>query len=166
MRKGSSSRTCVQAKGAQLKFFYKITSPNGQNNLVTVILISGRIIQERKWFAHYFIKATAIYPVPPPISILKYHVHRDNTLDHTFIGMQKPVYFLTAGNVSSYRLISGHGILASSLDSSLGNLAFLGRLVNGLDNTDSDGLSHITDSETTKRRVYDQSVWSADRSQR
>ena len=37
---------------------------------------------------------------------------------------------------------------------SLGNLARLINLFNGLDDTDSDSLTHITDGETTKRRIF------------
>jgi len=44
-------------------------------------------------------------------------------------------------------------LLLGSLLSSLGDLASLVGLDNGLDDTDSNGLTHVTDGETTKRRV-------------
>lgn len=48
--------------------------------------------------------------------------------------------------------------LASSLGGGLGDLAALGALVDGLDDTDSNGLSHVTDGETTERRVVSESL--------
>jgi hypothetical protein len=44
-------------------------------------------------------------------------------------------------------------LLLTSLGSGLGDLTSLVNLLDGLDDTDSDGLTHITDSETTKRRI-------------
>lgn len=51
-------------------------------------------------------------------------------------------------------------LLLASLDSSLGNLTgtLLVRLSNRLDDTDSDGLSHVTDGETTERRVVSEGL--------
>ena len=48
--------------------------------------------------------------------------------------------------------------LGTSLDSSLGDLALLVRLLNRLDDTDSNSLSHVTDSETTKRRIVSEGL--------
>ena len=44
-------------------------------------------------------------------------------------------------------------LFLGSLGGGLGDLTSLVNLLNGLDDTDSDSLTHITDSETTKRRV-------------
>ena len=45
-------------------------------------------------------------------------------------------------------------LLLTSLDSSLGDLALaLVDLLDGLDDTDGDGLTHVTDGESTKRRI-------------
>lgn len=49
-------------------------------------------------------------------------------------------------------------LLGTSLDSGLGDLAGLVGLDDGLDDTDSDGLSHVTDGETTKGRVLGESL--------
>jgi len=50
-------------------------------------------------------------------------------------------------------------LLLSSLDGSLGDLSTsLVRLGDGLDDTDSDGLSHVTDGETTKWWVLSESL--------
>lgn len=51
-------------------------------------------------------------------------------------------------------------LLLASLDSGLGNLTgtLLVRLDDGLDDTDSDGLSHVTDGETTERRVVSEGL--------
>jgi hypothetical protein len=51
-------------------------------------------------------------------------------------------------------------LLLASLDSGLGNLTgtLLVGLDDGLDDTDSDGLSHVTDGETTERRVVSESL--------
>jgi len=49
-------------------------------------------------------------------------------------------------------------LFLSSLLSRLGNLTSLVRLVDGLDDTDSNGLSHVTDGETTKRGVLSESL--------
>lgn len=51
-----------------------------------------------------------------------------------------------------------HLFLRTSLDSGLGDLASLVGLLNALDDTDSDGLSHITDGETSKRWVVSESL--------
>jgi len=50
-------------------------------------------------------------------------------------------------------------LFLASLDSGLGDLAasFLG-LDNGLDDADSDGLTHVTDGETTERRIIGESL--------
>ena len=48
--------------------------------------------------------------------------------------------------------------LLGSLDSSLRNLSGLVNLDNRLDDTDSDGLSHITYGETSKRGVLSESL--------
>jgi len=44
-------------------------------------------------------------------------------------------------------------LLLDSLLGSLGDLSTLLRLLDGLDDTNSNGLPHITDGETTKRRI-------------
>jgi hypothetical protein len=44
-------------------------------------------------------------------------------------------------------------LFLASLNSSLGSLGGLVNLLDGLDDTDSDGLTHVTDGETTKRRI-------------
>jgi len=51
-------------------------------------------------------------------------------------------------------------LLLASLDSGLGNLTGtrLVGLSDGLDDTDSDGLSHVTDGETTERRVVSEGL--------
>jgi len=49
-------------------------------------------------------------------------------------------------------------LLLGSLDSGLGNLTSLVCLDDGLNNTNSNSLSHITDGETTKRRIFGESL--------
>jgi hypothetical protein len=49
-------------------------------------------------------------------------------------------------------------LFLGSLSGSLGDLASLVLLGDGLDDTDSDGLTHVTDGETTKRRVVSESL--------
>jgi len=50
-------------------------------------------------------------------------------------------------------------LFLASLSSRLGDLAGTGSgLINRLDDTDSDGLTHVTDSETTQRRVVGESL--------
>jgi hypothetical protein len=49
-------------------------------------------------------------------------------------------------------------LLLGSLDSGLGDLASLVNLDNGLDDTDGDGLSHVTDGETSEGRVFSESL--------
>lgn len=49
-------------------------------------------------------------------------------------------------------------LLLASLDSGLGDLASLVGLDDGLDDTDSDGLSHVTDGETTKWWILSESL--------
>jgi len=51
-------------------------------------------------------------------------------------------------------------LLLGSLDSSLGDLTgtSLVRLGNGLDDTDGNGLTHVTDGETTERWVLGESL--------
>lgn len=59
----------------------------------------------------------------------------------------------TSGGDDGYRLFLG------GLGSGLGDLASGGSgLVDGLDDTDSDGLSHVTDGETTQGRVVGESL--------
>jgi hypothetical protein len=48
---------------------------------------------------------------------------------------------------------SENHLFLTSLGSGLGDLTGLIDLFNSLDDTDSDSLTHITDSETTKRRI-------------
>jgi len=63
-------------------------------------------------------------------------------------------------NKTRFSLVINHLFLSTSLDSGLGDLAStsLVGLLNGLDDTDGDGLSHVTDSETTERRVVSESL--------
>merc|ERR1712113_375499 len=49
-------------------------------------------------------------------------------------------------------------LFLASLGSGLGDLASLVGLGDGLDDTDSDGLTHVTDGETTKRRVVSEGL--------
>jgi hypothetical protein len=49
-------------------------------------------------------------------------------------------------------------LFLGSLDGGLGDLASLVGLDDGLDDTDSDGLTHVTDSETTERWVVSESL--------
>jgi len=49
-------------------------------------------------------------------------------------------------------------LLLGGLDGSLGDLASLVRLLNGLNDTDSDSLSHITNGETSKRWVISEGL--------
>jgi hypothetical protein len=49
-------------------------------------------------------------------------------------------------------------LLLASLDSSLGDLASLVGLDDGLDDTNSDGLTHVTDSEATERGVVSEGL--------
>jgi hypothetical protein len=49
-------------------------------------------------------------------------------------------------------------LFLGSLSGSLGDLAGLVNLGDGLDDTDSDGLTHVTDGETTKRRVVSEGL--------
>lgn len=54
---------------------------------------------------------------------------------------------------------TGGSLFLSSLGSGLGDLARAGSsLVHGLDDTDSDGLTHVTDGETAQRRVVSESL--------
>jgi len=49
-------------------------------------------------------------------------------------------------------------LFLASLDSSLGGLGGLVNLLNGLDDTNGNGLTHVTDGETTKRGVLGESL--------
>jgi len=49
-------------------------------------------------------------------------------------------------------------LFLGSLDGGLGDLTGLVGLLNGLDDTDGDGLSHVTNSETSKRWVVSESL--------
>jgi len=49
-------------------------------------------------------------------------------------------------------------LLGTNLGSSLGNLCGFVNLLDGLDDTDSDGLSHVTDGETTERSVISEGL--------
>src|SRR5690554_6829509 len=49
-------------------------------------------------------------------------------------------------------------LLLASLGSRFGHLRVLGFLGDLFDDTDGDGLSHVTDSETSERRVFRESL--------
>ena len=52
-----------------------------------------------------------------------------------------------------YKKLLGYNLFLGSLGSGLGDLASILLLLDGLDDTDGDGLSHVTDGETTQGRV-------------
>jgi len=66
--------------------------------------------------------------------------------------------FPTAHNHDLFNQPMKPSLLLASLLGSLSDLASLVNLHNALDNTDSDGLSHVTNGETAKRRIFGESL--------
>jgi hypothetical protein len=88
------------------------------------------------------------------------HVVMHDTFQEVIIAFPKPPH--PQNQVSRERKETSSPkrvrLFLGSLSSSLGDLAGLVNLGNGLDDTDSDGLTHVTDSETTERRVVSEGL--------